>query len=304
MACRRFSRLAALLIALIGVASRVGVVAAQPAMEPPIETAPTAPPTTYDPSQSVIDPALTPGVTMPPLAPSPDYLTEAEPMTSVTPVSHMSGAGVGCDNCDRWYLGLSGGWQERETVHESGDPSTFITFDSGFAVNAQLGYRFDVFRVEAEYTFMNNDCLTAGSSGLSSRADGNVNLRAFMFNIYHDFSLFDWRWEPYVGAGIGVYQSELNGLYPDFFDNPAIPPALGFSGTPINATSDMPLAYQFRGGMERNVGQRSTLFVGYRFFKGEELEFASAPFASAAAHTFHPNGAVIHSLEWGLRVRF
>jgi hypothetical protein len=290
--------LAALFVALAGVAVRVGSASAQPAMEPPIETypqAPLTPPPSYDPAQSVIDPTLAPGVTMPPLAPSPDYLTEVAP---VTPVSHMSGAGVGCANCDRWYFGLSGGWQERETVHEVGAPTTFITFDSGFAVNAQLGYRFDMFRVEAEYSFMNNDCLTAGAAGFSSRTDGNVNLRAFMLNVYHDFSLFDWRWEPYVGAGIGVYQSELNGLYPDFFDG------IGFDGQPINATSDMPLAYQFRGGMQRDVGQRSTFFVGYRYFKGEELEFASAPFATPAAHTFHPDGAAIHSLEWGLRVRF
>jgi hypothetical protein len=220
----------------------------------------------------------------------------------VTPVSHMTGAGVGCPNCDRWYFALSGGWQERETVHEVGAPTTFIVFDSGFAINAAVGYRFDLFRVESEFSVMNNDCLTAGADGLSSRTDGNVNIRAFMFNVYHDFSLGDWLWQPYVGAGIGIYQSELNGLYPDFFDQ--IPPQFGFGGKAINATSDFPLAYQFRAGMTRPVGQRSEFFVGYRYFKGEELTFASAPFATAQAHTFHPDGAVIHSLEWGLRVRF
>jgi opacity protein-like surface antigen len=222
----------------------------------------------------------------------------------VTPASHLTGDGTsgGGRSCDRWYLGLSGGWQERETAHEVGDPSTFIDFDSGFAINAQLGYRFDVFRVESEFTVMNNDVLRAGSGGNASRSDGNVNLRAFMFNIYHDFNLFDWLWEPYVGAGIGIYQSDINGLYPDFFD--AIPPQFGFQGAPINATSDFPLAYQFRAGMSRPVGRRTDAVIGYRYFKGEELEFASAPFASPSAHTFHPNGASIHSLELGLRVRF
>jgi hypothetical protein len=65
----------------------------------------------------------------------------------------------------------------------------------------------------------------------------------------------------------------------------------------------MPLAYQFRGGVSRPIGRRTEFFTGYRFFKGEELEFASAPFATFAP-TFHPDGAAIHSLELGFRVRF
>jgi opacity protein-like surface antigen len=210
----------------------------------------------------------------------------------------MSSA-VNSRSCDRWYIGLNGGWQERETVHEVGDPQTFIVFDSGFLINAQLGFRFDLFRVEAEYTFMNNDVDRAGAGGADTPAAGNVNLKAFMFNIYHDFNLFDWLWEPYVGAGIGIYQSELNSLYPDFFDAFGAP----FAGTSVNATSNMPLAYQFRAGASRPVGRRTELLIGYRFFKGEELEFSSAPFATFAP-TFHPDGAEIHSLEAGLRVRF
>jgi len=274
MACRKFSQLAALVFALTGMAARASAELAE----------------------AVVDPAVEAAVIQTPLETSAGYLTE------VTPVSHTVANSMGGNDCQRWYIGLGGGWQEREMVHEVGDPTTFIGFDSGFAVNAQVGYRFDVFRVETEFSFMNNDCVTAGSGGLSSRTDGNVNIKAFMFNVYHDFSLFDWLWQPYVGAGIGIYQSELNGLYPDFFD--AIPPEFGFQGRPINATSDFPLAYQFRGGMERPVGRRTVAYVGYRFFKGEELEFASAPFASPAAHTFHPDGAAIHSLEWGIRVGF
>jgi opacity protein-like surface antigen len=241
---------------------------------------------------------ITPTVEAPPVA---------EPLAfdQVTPVSHAcDDGGGGCDSCgrclDRWYIGLSGGWQEREDVHEVDDARTFIIFDSGFLVNAQLGYRFDLFRVEAEMSFMNNDVQRAGALGFDTPATGNVNLRAYMFNIYHDFNLFDWMWEPYVGAGIGIYQSELNSLYPDFFSGFG-PPQDGF---PVNTTSNMPLAYQFRAGMSRPVGQRTEFLVGYRYFKGEELTFASIPFASPAAPTFHPDGAAIHNLEVGLRVRF
>jgi opacity protein-like surface antigen len=208
--------------------------------------------------------------------------------------------GCGPRGCDRWYISISGGWQQRERVHEAGDPSTFIEFDGGFSINTALGYHFDMFRVEAEYSFMNNECSEAGSGGLSSATVGNVNLRAFMLNVYHDIKIDGCCWEPYVGAGVGTYQSELNGLFPEFFQTVGG----SFATTPINATSDMPFAYQIRAGASRPLGERTDLFCGYRYFHGEELTFSSAPFASGGAPTFHPNGAWTHGVEFGLRVKF
>jgi opacity protein-like surface antigen len=205
-----------------------------------------------------------------------------------------------CQSCrrDRWYVGVSGAWQQRETVHEVDDSETFIEFHSGFAANAALGMRFEMFRLEVETSFMNNEVDMAGAGGASSPSPGNVNLRAYMFNVYHDVQFQNTCWKPYVGAGIGIYQSEINGLIPEFFDNVG-----NFSEYPINATSDMPLAYQFRAGVSRPIGCRSEIFSGYRYFKGEELEFASAPFAQFAP-TFHPNGAEVHAIEFGVRVNF
>ena len=193
---------------------------------------------------------------------------------------------------------MSGGWQQRETVHEVDDPLTFIKFHSGFLANAALGMRLDSFRFEIESSFMNNEVDIAGAAGLSSPSPGNVNIRAYMFNVYHDIQFASSCWKPYVGAGIGTYQSEINSLIPEFFDQ--VPQ---LANTPVNTTSDMPLAYQFRAGVTRPFGCRSEFFTGYRYFKGEELEFASVPF-SAFAPTFHPNGAEIHAIEMGVRVNF
>jgi opacity protein-like surface antigen len=200
--------------------------------------------------------------------------------------------------CDRWYVGVSGAWQQRETVHEVDDPLTFIKFHSGFLANAALGLRLDTFRFEIETSFMNNEVDIAGAAGLSSPSPGNVKIRAYMFNIYHDIQFASTCWKPYVGAGIGTYQSEINSLIPEFFDQ--VPE---LANTPVNSTSDMPLAYQFRAGVTRPFGCRSEFFTGYRYFKGEELEFASVPFATFAP-TFHPDGADIHAIEMGVRVNF
>lgn len=226
--------------------------------------------------------------------------------SGVVPAGHVTSASFadaccGPYPCSRWYLSISGGWQDREIVHEANDPQTFIIFDDGFAANAAIGYRFDPFRVEAEYSFMNNEVDTAGAGGLSSAAAGNVNLRALMFNLYHDVQLDVLCWQPYVGAGIGLYQSEINSLYPTFFDDPLAPP--NFNGVAVNTTSDIPFAYQFRAGATRALSEKTELFMGYRYFRGEELEFAAPPF-SAFAPTFHPDGAKVHSLELGLRVNF
>lgn len=205
-----------------------------------------------------------------------------------------------CRACDRWYVALSGGTANRERVHEVSDARTFIEFDTGFAANAALGYRFDMFRFEVEYTFINSGCSEAGAAGFSSPATGNINLKALMFNVYHDFEFDNWLWKPYVGGGLGVYQSEINSLYPEFFAFAPDP----FPVTPVNTTSNTPFAFQFRAGVSRPIGERTEFFAGYRYFHGETLTFAAAPFASPAAPTFNPNGAVVHAAELGIRIRF
>ena len=127
-----------------------------------------------------------------------------------------------------------------------------------------------------------------------------TSICAYMFNVYHDIEFKNCCWKPYVGTGIGTYQSEINGLIPDFF-NTIGPP---FNTSPVNATSDMPFAYQFRVGVTRPLSCHTELFSGYRYFRGEELEFAAALFAAPSAPTFHPNGAKVHAIEFGVRVNF
>lgn len=219
------------------------------------------------------------------------------------PCSSCGTGYLGACQCDPWYLSVSGGWQQRERVREAADARTFIEFDSGFSANAALGYRLGKYRLEAEYSFMNNECSVAGSGGLSSNTVGNINIKAFMFSAYRDFEIDGWRWKPYAGGGIGIFQSEINGLFPEFFQTIDGPDG-AFATSPINATSNMPFAYQFRVGASRPIGERTEFFGGYRYFHGAEMEFSSAPFASGAAPTFNPKGALTHGLEFGLRVSF
>lgn len=196
-----------------------------------------------------------------------------------------------------WYLSFSGGWQHRETVREAGAPTTFIIFDNGFGLNGALGHRFGNFRVEGETSFLNNEVNIAGAAGFQSPGPGNVNLIAFMLNLYQDIPIANSQWKAYIGGGLGVYQSELNSLRPDFFA--AIPPAFGGPFAPLNTKSNFPFAYQFRAGAAYQVNERTEAFAGYRYFHGEKLTFSALPF-----NTFHPEGADNHAIEVGVRIGF
>jgi opacity protein-like surface antigen len=206
---------------------------------------------------------------------------------------------VGClEPGQRWYLALSGAVESRNDVQELGDPATFLLFDDGFALNAALGHQFDRFRLDFEYSLFNNQVETAGAGipnvgNFVGDAVGNISVKAFTLNGYYDFEIAQSCWKPYVGAGLGVMQSEINSLFPSFF------PALGAGTGGVNTTSNFKLCYQIRVGLAYTLSHRTELFSGYRFFDAGPLTFAGAPFG-----VFQPDGATFHSFEMGFRVKF
>lgn len=252
-------------------------------------------PSTAAPSYGVIQPVA--------------YRTYAEEETAEAPAQLASCSEcLTCDDgsceacctmpCYCWYVSVSGAWSTRETVHEVGDPATFIEFNDGFAINTALGHEFELFRLEFEYSYFNNQVATAGAGipgvgNFVSDASGNISVKAYMLNVYHDFD-FGGPLKPYVGAGIGLFQSEINSLLPSFFAT------LGTPTLGVNTTSDVCFAYQFRAGVNYELTRRTELFTGYRFFdNGDPLTFAAEPFG-----VFYPDSATFHNLEAGLRVKF
>jgi opacity protein-like surface antigen len=217
---------------------------------------------------------------------------------NLTPVSSYDDNLDYCCPTHNWYVMLSAGAQSRNTVHEIGNPATFLTFDDGFAINAALGHQFALFRTEFEYSLFNNQVETAGAGipnvgNFVGDAVGNVSIKAYTLNAYRDFELNNSCWKLYVGAGIGLMQSEINSLYPDFF------PTLGATTGGVNSTSNYKLCYQFRAGLSYEFSDRTDLFGGYRFFDAGPLTFAGEPFG-----VFHPDGATYHNIEFGIRIRF
>jgi opacity protein-like surface antigen len=211
-----------------------------------------------------------------------------------------SGCKVGCCDPRLFYVALSGGWANREIVQEVGDPQTFLTFHNGFHINVAIGRTFDWVRLEAEISRFNQRVQLSGyeDPGVGNfvgRSPGNLNLTAYMFNAYHDFDIDGWRVDPYIGGGIGVCQSEINGLLPTYFQGPP----LNLDDQAVNCTSNYQFAWQLRGGFNYDWSERTTLYCGYRYFQVQELTFSAFPFG-----TFNPNGGREHAIEWGLRVAF
>ena len=198
-----------------------------------------------------------------------------------------------CPPPSTWYFGVGGFLQSRETAFDTRVQSTFFDFSTGFGVTGAIGREFSHCRMEVEAGFVSNGLDNVGLLVPAQNVDssiGSVSHRIYMANLYHDFHCNWYCWRPYIGAGIGFYQSDVNSVQPNFF---------AANTPPINATSNISIAYQFKTGLRRPIGERSEWQVGYRYFRGEEVEFASAPVGRMRL-----DRASLHSAEFTWQVKF
>jgi len=82
-------------------------------------------------------------------------------------------------------------------VEDSEADGVDIEFDTGFSISGQVGYQFDIFRLEGEFGFQ-------GFEGLSETdVNSDVNVGRFTLNGFVDFPIAP-NFGPYVGGGFGV----------------------------------------------------------------------------------------------------
>lgn len=184
-------------------------------------------------------------------------------------------------------------------------------FDTGYAVSAALGKRFNFFRGELEVAYQSNGVdthsgvtvadsialdgedagvLITGSDNLGVTvgdlvADGQGDLDTIfvMANVYYDFGAGG-RFKPYVGAGAGV----------GFVDVDYSP-----SATAIIQDDATAFAYQAMAGVAYEVGPATELFAGYRYRATTDVEVEATLFS---ADFDVENSASI--IEAGLRFNF
>jgi opacity protein-like surface antigen len=103
------------------------------------------------------------------------------------------------------YIGLSGGVQFYDGI-EAGD-GTDVDFDTGLGAAGQVGYRFGQLRTEVEFAYQ-----AAEAEDVDGDVFDNTILRGTI-GAYYDFSplVVAGDFAPYVGAGVGVANIEVEG---------------------------------------------------------------------------------------------
>lgn len=189
-----------------------------------------------------------------------------------------------------WYVGGGAGLQNRATAR---DEAGETTFDTGYAMNATLGRRFDALRIEGEYSYFRNNDKTTNPAGPfigKEPSSGYVDIQGWFINAYYDFRIDGSRFTPYVGAGIGRTKAKIHGL---------TTPTLASFGVVVYGQSEPETTYQLRLGASYALSRQTDLLFGYRYVRGNAMTFRLND-----GSMIHPNGIELHNLELGLRVLF
>ncbi len=171
-----------------------------------------------------------------------------------------------------WYIGLEGGanWVEdwSHTFNDFDGPllAAEASFDTGWAAFVTAGYAFNNnIRAEFEAGYRDNDVDGYVLNGNSTTFGEDLWEASAMVNVLYDISLMD-KLSLSVGAGAGG----------DFAN---------YTFT-IGATSaeddEWNFAYQGLAGLNYMVGQRTAVFMNYRYLRVVSPEFDFRPVTSVA----------------------
>jgi len=170
-----------------------------------------------------------------------------------------------------------------------GAPVSWSTqYDDGMFYSLALGWKFETFRFEAEYSWSEADIdghrgvnaggidLSAidagvlisgnvGKLGVSTAAlvadgRGDIDTDTWMLNAYYDFDLGS-RFTPYVGLGLGISESEL---------------VFQPSGVAVLSDDDRVFAWQLMGGVSYAFSDTLSLFANYRYRTADDMEFRAS----------------------------
>lgn len=175
------------------------------------------------------------------------------------------------------YLGLRGSYVDAEdqaTTSVSIDDNR--TFSEGWGVSGFAGFVIDdALRGEIEAGYRINDIdrvrvtrnvLLPASEGLDFAADGQIDMGLAMANLYYDFQIKGIPVLPWVGVGVGGAYVNYSILY-DYGD--PIAPVLA-------KDSDWQFAYQLMAGVTVPIAEATSMTLGYRYFKTEDMIFVDA----------------------------
>ena len=191
-------------------------------------------------------------------------------------------AGLPAVAMDGVYGGAAVGLTHTQDTNASGTSGGTIDLDTGTSANAFVGVSFAAnWRGEVELAHRTMDI----SSVTGTSGSGDVSATSLMGNAIFDLGLdAGLPVQPYIGAGIGLANLDMDGASP-------------FGGSTID-DSDTVGAIQAIAGMSYPVNTQTTLFADYRYFATGSGDFTTAAGAATSLDMR------THSLMAGLRFEF
>lgn len=211
-----------------------------------------------------------------------------------------------------WYLRGNAGYG----LHTDSefDQSVFrgdIESEGNAALSAGIGYEFDNnWRLELDADTLKT---SMGKIGNNPGSKASLRTNTAMLNAIYDFSDFG-RWEPYVGAGVGLVQGKLDAVAHDFLNGSAstINPSClgGQSGNCAVSDKDTGFGWQLLAGLGYDLTDNLTWDTHYSYLNGGPLKVDAAYTPSALSnvgaltHQSKLDSIGAHTLMTGLRYKF
>jgi opacity protein-like surface antigen len=194
---------------------------------------------------------------------------------SVLSLTYAAGALAGSYGIG--YVGLRGSYvnaedqataslnvDDRRAFKNGWGATGFMGFiiDDALRAEVEAGYRIN----SLDETYVARNALLPASTGSTFITGGQVDMGIAMANLYYDFQIKGLPVLPWVGVGIGGAHVNYSFVY-DYGD--PLAPAMA-------KDSDWQFAYQLMAGVTVPVGETTSMSVGYRYFKTEEMVFVDA----------------------------
>ena len=185
-----------------------------------------------------------------------------------------------------WYIGLEGGanWVEdwSHTQVRGGTRPGMTSFDTGWAAFVTAGYAWNNnFRTELELGYRQNDIDTYFTNGAATTIEGTLDESTAMVNVLYDLAVMD-KLSLSIGAGAG-------GDFANYRHDATI----------VGEDDQWNFAYQGIAGLSYMIGQRTAVFMNYRYLRVLSPEFDFKPATDFA--TTNTDDFVKHTATIGIR---
>lgn len=229
-------------------------------------------------------------------------------LTAVATTALMAVPTIASAQDTGWYLRGNMGYGIHNDMDISGDLVGDVESQGNLTGSVGLGYEFaNNWRLELDGASLFTD---AGKISQLPNSFAKLRTTTAMLNAIYDFDDFA-RWEPYVGAGIGLVRGRLSAQASDF------PSALPITSSVVSVNSpacpnstncsyndgDTALGWQLLAGLGYKITDNFTWDTQYRYLNSGNFEVTGVD----AANNYNVaqfEGPGAHSLMTGFRYRF